>query len=155
MTNRAIFTNTLFVITILCTSSLFSKEQEDSVAAIKAADNARIAAMRSRDKEKLSAIFSQDLHYAHSTGVVDNKASFMEVLVSGRTKYLSFEYDQREIKVPAPGIATITGRARVKVETPTGTMENLLSFLAVWRLEEGTWRFLAWQSCKVPPATNP
>jgi hypothetical protein len=27
-----------------------------------------------------------------------------------------------------------------------------LSFLAAYRLEKGTWRFIAWQSCKLDPA---
>jgi len=29
-------------------------------------------------------------------------------------------------------------------------MDSVLSFLAVWREENGKWRFLAWQSCKLP-----
>ena len=30
-----------------------------------------------------------------------------------------------------------------------------LNFLAVWREENGHWRFLAWQSCKNPPPATP
>ena len=33
-------------------------------------------------------------------------------------------------------------------------MDAVLSFLAVWREEKGQWRFLAWQSCKLPPAVK-
>jgi len=29
-------------------------------------------------------------------------------------------------------------------------MDSVLSYLAVWREENGQWRFLAWQSCKLP-----
>jgi len=32
-------------------------------------------------------------------------------------------------------------------------MTTGISYLAVWRLEKGQWKFLAWQSCKIPPAT--
>ena len=32
--------------------------------------------------------------------------------------------------------------------------ESTISFLAVWRFEKGGWKFLAWQSCKIPPASS-
>jgi hypothetical protein len=49
----------------------------------------------------------------------------------------------------------MTGRVRIRAATAEGEMENALSFLAVWRKEKGQWRFLAWQSCKLPPASKP
>lgn len=129
---------------------------EDSalLLAVKAADKARVAAMQSGDRDKLTAIFSDELRYAHSTGVVDTKASFIEVLTSGKTKYVGYDYEEQNFTFPAPGVALMSGRAHVKAETATGTMDSVLSFLAVWREEKGQWRFLAWQSCKLPPATK-
>ena len=41
-------------------------------------------------------------------------------------------------------------RAHVKIANATGEVDMLLSFLSVWREENGKWRFLAWQSCKLP-----
>jgi len=137
---------------LLCLTASFSAFA-DAVSPLKAlqnADDARIAAMRSPDARTLSALLSEDLRYAHSTGAVDTRASLMEVLLTGKTKYLGFEYQQRNFSFPAPGIALMTGRARVKAATATGEMDSTLSFLAVWREEDGHWRFLAWQSCKVP-----
>ena len=69
---------------------------------------------------------------------------------SGRTKYLTLEYEERAFTFPAPGIALMTGRAHVKVANATGEADMVLSFLSVWREEDGKWRFLAWQSCKLP-----
>lgn len=137
---------------LLCLTASFSAFA-DAVSPLKAlqnADDARIAAMRSPDARTLSSLLSEDLRYAHSTGAVDTRASLMEVLLTGKTKYLGFEYQQRNFSFPAPGIALMTGRARVKAATATGEMDSTLSFLAVWREEDGHWRFLAWQSCKVP-----
>ena len=54
----------------------------------------------------------------------------------------------------APGVALVSGRARIQAASEKGVMDSVLSYLAVWRLEDGKWRFLAWQSCKLPPA-NP
>lgn len=130
-------------------------QAESLIAAVKAADDARIATMRSPDRDKLNAIFSDDLRYAHSNGVVDTKGSFIELLDSGKTKYLGYEHKDRSITIPAPGIALVTGQARIQAESAAGKMDNVLSYLAVWREEKGQWRFLAWQSCKLPVTANP
>jgi predicted neuraminidase len=123
--------------------------------AVTAADDARVAAFKAPTAGKLTAILSNELHYAHSTGAVDTKTSMIEALTAGKTKYLGFDYEQREFNFPAPQIALMTGRVRVQAATAETTVESVLSFLAVWRLEEGQWRFLAWQSCKIPPPVKP
>jgi hypothetical protein len=125
-------------------------EQHLSLAAVQAADKARIAAMQSPNSENLGAIFSDDLRYAHSNGIVDTKRSFIEVLTSGKTRYVGYDYEEQSFTFPSPGIALMSGRARIKAQTSNGEMDSVLSFLAVWREEKGQWRFLAWQSCRLP-----
>ena len=129
-------------------------EENPKLAAVQAADKARVAAMQSPDREKLSAIFSDELRYAHSNGIVDTKTSFIDILTAGKTKYVGYNYEEQNFTFPAPGIALMTGRAHVKALTATGEMDSVLGFLAVWREENGQWRFLAWQSCKLPPAAK-
>lgn len=127
------------------------------LTALRTADDKRVAATIAADEARLSEILSDDLHYAHSSGAVDSKASFTEALVSGRTKYVSVEYEERDFTFPAPGIALMTGRAHLKVRTASGDVDMIAGFLGVWREEKGHWRFLAWQSCKLPtpaPATK-
>jgi ketosteroid isomerase-like protein len=124
--------------------------ENPQLAAVQAADKARIDAMQSGDGEKLSAIFSDKLRYAHSNGDVDTKASFIDILSAGKTKYVGYDYEEQGFTFPSPGIALMTGRAHVKAESEGKTMDAVLSFLAVWRQEKGRWRFLAWQSCKLP-----
>lgn len=141
-----------FLCLFIASLSLVHAEDNPRLARVKAADDARVAAMQSPDKAKLSAIFSDDLRYAHSNGVVDTKDSFMDVLVGGKTKYVGYDYEEREFTFPAPGIALMTGRTHIKAVTATGEMDSVLAYLAVWREEKGEWRFLAWQSCKLPPA---
>jgi hypothetical protein len=117
---------------------------------LRTADDERVAAIIAGDRARLTAIFSDDLRYAHSTGAVDDKASYTETLVSGRTKYTELKYEERNFTFPAPGIALMTGRTHINVTSASGLTDAVLSFLAVWREEKGQWRFLAWQSCKLP-----
>ena len=125
-------------------------ENSPVLAAVTAADDRRVAAFKNPTKEALSAIFSDNLHYAHSNGVVDTKATFLDILTSGKTKYLAMDYEKRDFSFPAPGMALMTGRVRIRAATADSTLDNVLSFLAVWKLENGQWRFLAWQSCRLP-----
>lgn len=144
----------LLSILVLClTAALTTHAADDALlAAVKAADKARVAAMQSADRDKLNALFSDELRYAHSSGVVDTKPGFIEILTAGKTKYVGYDYEEQNFTFPAPGIALMTGRAHIKAVTATGEMDSVLSFLAVWREEKGQWRFLAWQSCKMPAA---
>ena len=133
----------------------FANEGERLRAALAAADDARLAATKAGDAARLGAILSDDLHYAHSNGKVDTKASLIAALSARTTVYESFDYKERKFTLIGAGLATMTGRVLVKVG-PAGKPNELdLSILAIWREEQGKWRFLAWQSCKMPaPATK-
>lgn len=145
---------TLLAISLLAFASIHAAD-DPRVTALRAADDERVAATIAADHTRLDAIFSDDLRYAHSSGAVDTKASLTDTIVSGRTKYEVINYEARNFTFPAPGIALMTGRARIKVGNAKGGMDAVLSFLAVWREEKGHWRFLAWQSCKIPPPESP
>jgi hypothetical protein len=121
----------------------------------RAADDARVQAMISGDAGKLAATFSDDLLYVHSSGKSDTKASFTDALTSGRSKYNSITYEQRDFREVAPGLVLMNGRCRALLGKAAPFTELHLSFLAAYRLEKGTWRFLAWQSCKLPDPATP
>lgn len=129
------------------------RAEEGPAAALEAADDARTAAMQKPTAAALDAIFSDDLRYAHSSGTIDTKDSFIESLVSGKTKYLSMEPVERKFTFPAPGIALMSGSSKIKVASAKGEANLHLAYLAVWREENGKWRFLAWQSCRLPDET--
>ncbi len=129
-----------------------AKDLERVIAALTAADNERLAAAKAGDKTRLDAIFSDALHYAHSSGKIDTKASYLASLVARATVYESIDYQERTFTLLAPGIAQMTGRVLIKATNKGARADNDLNFLAIWREENGQWRFLAWQSCKLPAA---
>ena len=125
----------------------------DASPAWRAADDARVAAMISGDAAKLKAVFSDDLLYVHSNGKVDTKATFLDALTSGKSKYNTITYQERNFREPVPGLLLVNGRCTVELgQTKPFNVLNL-SFLAAYRLEKGVWRFYAWQSCKLPEPT--
>ncbi len=124
-------------------------------AAWRAADDARVAAMISADPAKLAAAFSDELLYVHSNGKPDTKASFTEALTSGKSKYNAVTYEQRDFREVAPGLVLMNGRCRVLLGRAAPFTELNISFLAAYRVEKGAWRFLAWQSAKLPDPVAP
>jgi len=139
----------------LCCGTLAQAEtyEDPKSTALTAADDARVAAMLKPNKAALDAVLSDDLRYAHSNGKVDTKASLTASLLGGDAKYLSYKYSERSFKFPAPDVAVMAGRLEVQAIVDGVSMTTGISYLAVWRLEKGQWKFFAWQSCKIPPAT--
>lgn len=139
----------------LCSLGTLRAADDPRLAAVTTADDARVSAMTSPSREKLDAVLSPELRYAHSTGAVDTKASFIDKVSGGLTKYLAFDYDERTFTFPTAEIALMTGRVKIKAVTPAGSVADTLSFLGVWRKEGEQWHFLAWQSCKLPAPKAP
>ena len=126
--------------------------EHPELARVHAANDARVAAMLAPTREKLEAVLSRDLRYTHSNGQVDTKDALITSLTDGSATYSKYAYQDRTFTFPAPGIALMAGRFDVKAVVKGNAAESTISFLAVWRLEKGEWKFLAWQSCKIPPA---
>jgi hypothetical protein len=120
--------------------------------AVRQADDARVAATVSANKEQLGQIFSDSLVYTHSSGAVNDKAALIGTIVSGKTQYFSFDYESRDFVSVAPNIVLMRGRCTIHSANSGQKVDNYLAFLGVWRLENGAWRFIAWQSCHLPPA---
>ncbi|MEY5006049.1 MAG: hypothetical protein RI969_1137 [Verrucomicrobiota bacterium] len=131
-----------------------SAAEHPELARVTAADDARVAAMLAPTREKLAAVLSPELLYAHSNGQVDTRETLIASLTDGSATYAKYAYQERSFTFPAPGIALMAGRFDVKAVVKGNAAESTISFLAVWRLEKGEWKFLAWQSCKVPPGAK-
>lgn len=122
------------------------------VAAVRAADDERVAATMAGDRARLEAIYSDDLHYTHSSGKTDNKAEHVDGIIKRTAKYEKFDYQTREFRRAGPGVMLMTGRVVIHSTASKGKTQNYVNFLAVWREEHGRWRFLAWQAAKNLPA---
>ncbi len=140
---------------IICVGVMFAAHGEDDprVAAVLAADDARIAAMTAADSVALAPLLSPDLRYSHSNGAVDTKSSLLELIGGKATRYISYRLVERGVRFASPEIALEHGRAELVLEKDGKQTEATFFFLAVWRLEDGSWRFLEWQSAR-PPSTG-
>ena len=142
----------LLPLVVLAFASLRAADDQ-VISAVKAADEERVAATKAGDRARLDAIFSDELRYGHSSGHVDTKTSYIKALTTHSTVYETYDYKERSFLPAAPGIVLMTGRVLIHSHNASGANDLDLNFLAVWREENGKWRFLSWQSCKATPPT--
>lgn len=135
----------LLLLFVVCLS-LSSAAEPGEFAAVRAADQERLAATLAGDTLKLGQLLSNDLLYAHSDGRVQTKAQFIAAVAGNRTKYLSVTPHDLVLQAITPAAVAMSGRARLVVLANEQRLEFALRFLAVWRLEEGRWRLFAYQS---------
>ena len=111
-------------------------------------ENQRIAAMIAGDATTLDAVLADDLIYTHSTARVETKAEFISNVTSGRTRYLSFERDNVNIR-DYGDTAVVTGHAKLHVTTGDQDLEFQVRFLDIYCKLNGRWQMVAWQSTKI------
>lgn len=116
---------------------------------ILALEEKRCAAMAANDIAALEKLFHAELIYTHSSAMVDTRASYLEALKSGHTRYHSIKRSDEKVRV-CGDTALVTGRAIIDV-TVKGEKKHLdIRFLDVWTKTPQGWKFIAWQSTKLP-----
>lgn len=151
------FLRPLVLFSIAALAAVGSASAEECSGAITAdealkAEHARYAAQTSDDYAAMQKLFGDDLSYTHSSAVTDNKASYIERMRSGVTKYRKITPDN-DLKTRIYGcVAVITGTAMYEVTSSGGPVRTLpLSFTAVWAKRSSGIEFVSWQSTGIPP----
>jgi len=140
----------LALLLLLCSTGLLRAADTDELAAVRAADDERVAAIIAADAARLDAIFSDDLGYTHSNGQYDTKKSYMDTLVTRKTIYRTYDYQKRDFRLISADIALMTARVLITSANNGNEVALDLSVLAAFRKENGKWRFIAWQSARMP-----
>jgi hypothetical protein len=113
------------------------------------AENARLKAVVAGDTAALEKIFSDDLTYVHSSGVIDTKAKFIAKLKAGELKYESMQHQDPVVRIYG-NTALINGRSAVRALSG-GTMQQMtLLFTEVYVKQKGVWQMVCWQSLRLP-----
>jgi hypothetical protein len=123
----------------------------DTAAVAEAVSNLS-KAMLAADKAKLEALTADALSYGHSSGVVQNKAAFVDVIASKQTVYKSIELSSQSIAVAGPNAIV---RHNWLGESGPGDRNNFsvskIGILQVWQKQGSDWKLLARQAFQKPP----
>lgn len=106
-------------------------------------------AMIDADKAGLDHLASDNLSYGHSSGRVEDKHSFVENIVNGKSDFVTIDLAEQTI--------TISGNVAVVRHIFSATTHDSghagsvkLTVLLVWQQENGHWKLLARQAVKIP-----
>jgi len=140
------------VAVLLCAGAAAAEECSGTITADEAlaAEQARYAAQTSNDFAAMERLFGNDLHYNHSSNIVDTKASYIESMRSGDVRYRIMK--QSDTKVRTYGcVAIITGVGDYEVTVKGKDMAVQIRFHAIWAKRPGGAQFISWQATRFPP----
>jgi len=114
------------------------------------AENARYAAQTTNDFAAMEKLFGNDLTYNHASAATDNKATYIDAMRSGRTKYRKMT-PNADLKTRTYGcLAIITGTAVYEVTSAGQDRSVPLRFTAIWAKRPAGLEFVSWQSTGIP-----
>ena len=118
----------------------------DEAAVDKAVEALRKALME-KDKTQLQQLAADQLSYGHSSGTIQDKAVFVDVIASKKTVYKSI--DLTDIKVNVVGNDAIVRHTWDSVSESAGKSNTAhIGVLQVWAKQDGKWKLLARQAFK-------
>ena len=128
---------------------LASGQQTPASEAVRAAESQRLRALVTADYAALDRLLADDLTYTHSTAKLDTKATYLEPLVSGRTRYQSLEPSDVQVRVYGT-TGVVTGILRSVALVAGKESRTDMRFTNVWVQRDGRWQMVAWQSTRLP-----
>ena len=135
---------------LISTASFAQSSDEKAVAArVEALRKAMIAA----DKMALEDLAADKLSYGHSSGLVENKAAFVDQFVTGKSVFKTITLSDQTIKM--------AGKVAIVRHHLTGDTNNNnvagkadIIILQVWQKQKGKWKLLARQAARIPVVTK-
>jgi hypothetical protein len=139
----------IYICTLLMFTCRLQAQSEDSKRLI-ALEKRRFDAMVHRDTTLLSTLLADSLTYIHSSGVIDNKISFLKDIASARIVYL-FILPEKVTATIDGNYAWIFGRANVrfKLASMIGTIDQYISFVEVYRLKRYQWQMILCHNARI------
>jgi Domain of unknown function (DUF4440) len=140
---RKFLAATIFIMAAILSVHAQSREE---TAVANALEQLR-KAMIDGNKGSLESITSDKLSYGHSSGLIENKAEFVEKIASGKSDFVTIELKDQTISVSGK-----TAIVRHKLNATTNDSgkpgEVRLLILLVFQKENKQWKLLARQAVR-------
>jgi hypothetical protein len=132
-----------------CTLSTFCYSQTKDEKAVTTAVESLRKAMVDADKASLEKLTDAKLSYGHSGGKIEDKPTFVENIVSGRSDFVTIELLDQTLAITGnTAIVRHTLNAKTNDNGKEGDVH--LHVLLVWVKENAQWKLLARQAVKPP-----
>jgi len=121
-----------------------SKDEKDIAARVETLRKA----MQDADKAALENIAAEELSYGHSNGKIEDKAAFVEAIVSGKNDFVKIEVADLTVKVVG-NIAIVRHRLSGDTANDGKPATINLGLLMVWQKQKSEWKLIARQGFKL------
>ena len=128
---------------VAATPSLSAKEQ-----VVAAVERQRFAAQVSKDYAALDKLLADDLHYTHSSGATDNKASYIQSIRDGKSKYDAIDVQELTVRLYG-NTAIINGVCLIKAMNNGETINTRLRYTDAYVKKGNQWQLVTWQFVKL------
>jgi ketosteroid isomerase-like protein len=127
--------------------ALADSADEEAVAKnVEAFRKAQIAA----DPKALEALCAAELSYSHSDARIEDRATFVRNATSGKSKFLSLEYEDPQIRVVGPAAIVRFHWVAESEAVADGKKNNTnLHILMNWQKQGSEWKLLSRASTKL------
>ena len=137
----------VLAIGLLGVTPAFAGADEDAVARNLEAFR---AAQASANAEILASLCAAELSYSHSSGVVEDKATFVANATNGKSKWLSLVYENPSIRVVGPAAIVRFHWLGEAESVPEGKKSSTnLHILMNWVKQGSDWKLLSRAATKL------
>ena len=140
------------ILGVVVAGTAFAEDCSGTITADEAvrAEDARYAAQTANDVAAMENLFGPELVYSHSSAAVDNKATYIDSMKSGRIKYRTMK--RSDVTVRTYGcLAVISGTAEFGVTFGGQDRTVPLRFQSIWaKRPDGAIQFVSGQATGIP-----
>ncbi|WP_343587631.1 nuclear transport factor 2 family protein [Flavobacterium sp.] len=105
-------------------------------------------AMIDADGAKLKALTSDKLNYVHSNGNFQNQAEFIEGIVSGKSDFVSIDFQNQTITIQND-VAIVRHILSAHTKDDGIDRDIKIGIMLVWQKQKGKWVLIARQAYKL------
>lgn len=134
----------LFLVLLLAALTCLAQDK----ASILALDKQWSDAIIKGDTATLDNLLADNLVYAHATGIVDTKASYIAKIKERRQVYKSFEQHKPIVNVYKDSAVTFS-YVRVIGTNQAGVFDDKVMLIHFWVKQNNSWRLAAHQTTKI------
>jgi len=139
----------IFCLFVLFTVSVFTiQAQTTDEKAVAAAVDILNKNILKPERTALENVTSADLSYGHSTGKIENKKDFVDLLVNGFYVYSTLGTSEQTIHITG-NTAVVRHHLIAKLTIGGAPADMNLGVLQVWEKQNGSWKLLARQGFKL------
>lgn len=133
----------LITLAVLVAAMVASAQSREEKAVAAAVERLR-QAMLDGDKAALESLVAAELSYGHSSGLVEDKKTFVDALVTGKSDFTEIRLTNQTITV-AGTVAIV----RHELHGEANSTPVNIGILLIWQGKGDTWRLVARQAYKL------